>query len=106
MEDVVVARREGLLVRLIFPPGSELADENDVVEARPSRYDEPLTLQDARDEMDLAGHRYMYFQDAADNRGKVLYLRFDGDYGLVEPVLHVDEGEGEDAAAQLPAEPA
>jgi hypothetical protein len=27
----------------------------------------------------------LYFIDAGDRRGKVLYLRFDGDYGLVEP---------------------
>jgi hypothetical protein len=30
-------------------------------------------------------HRFLYFIDAADGRGKVLYLRHDGDYGLVEP---------------------
>jgi hypothetical protein len=35
--------------------------------------------------MDVLNHRFLYFVDAADGRGKVLYLRHDGDYGLVEP---------------------
>ena len=39
----------------------------------------------ARDEMDVLKHRFLYFIDAVDGRGKVLYLRHDGDYGLVEP---------------------
>jgi len=30
-------------------------------------------------------HRFLYFIDADDERGKVLYVRLDGDYGLVEP---------------------
>lgn len=34
--------------------------------------------------MNLAGHRFVYFIDAADDRGKALYLRHDLDYGLVE----------------------
>ncbi|MDT4935327.1 MAG: Sigma 54 modulation/S30EA ribosomal protein terminus [Pseudonocardiales bacterium] len=35
--------------------------------------------------MDWLNHRFLYFIDAADGRGKVLYLRHDGDYGLVVP---------------------
>jgi len=39
---------------------------------------------EAREEMDLVDHRFLYFGDADDGgRGKVLYLRRDGDYGLV-----------------------
>jgi hypothetical protein len=33
----------------------------------------------------VLNHRFLYFIDAGDGRGKVLYLRHDGDYGLVEP---------------------
>jgi putative sigma-54 modulation protein len=62
-----------------------LADEADLVVTRPSRYSEPLTLAQARGEMDILDHRFLYFTDADDDRGKVIYLRFDGDYGLVEP---------------------
>jgi hypothetical protein len=84
-EDVVVYRRDDGRIALIHPQGSVLADENDVVVPQPSRYSEPLTLDTARSEMDILNHRFLYFVDAADGRGKVLYLRHDGDYGLVEP---------------------
>jgi hypothetical protein len=84
-EDVVVYRRDDGRIGLIHPPGSALADENDIVVTEPSRYSSPMTLDDARAEMDIVNHRFLYFIDADDGRGKVLYLRHDGDYGLVEP---------------------
>jgi ribosome-associated translation inhibitor RaiA len=87
-EDVVVHRidYEPRRVELLHPPHSVLADEtDDVVLATPSRYSRPLTLAQARAEMDILVHRFLYFTDADDARGKVLYLRRDGDYGLVEP---------------------
>lgn len=84
-EDVVVYRRDDGRIGLLHPPGSPLADENDIVVPEPSRYPEPIPLSKARDEMDVLDNRFLYFVDAADGRGKVLYLRHDGDYGLVEP---------------------
>jgi ribosome-associated translation inhibitor RaiA len=85
-EDVVVHRLDDLRIGLIHPRGSILADEtDDVVVAEPNRYSDPLTLDAARAEMDVVNHRFLYFIDAEDGRGKVLYLRHDGDYGLVEP---------------------
>jgi hypothetical protein len=84
-EDVVVYRRDDGRIGLLFPPGSVLADENDIVVPEPSRYEEPIPLRKAREEMDWLNHRFLYFIDADDGRGKVLYLRHDGDYGLVEP---------------------
>jgi hypothetical protein len=84
-EDVVVHWREDRRIGLLYPPDSVLADENGVVIPKPSRYSRPLTLDIARGEMDALEHRFLYFVHAADERGKVLYLRFDGDYGLVQP---------------------
>jgi ribosome-associated translation inhibitor RaiA len=85
-EDVVVHHRDDGRIGLLHPRGSILADEADeLVAPEPSRYSEPLPLDVARAEMDLVEHRFLYFSDAADGRGKVLYLRHDGDYGLVEP---------------------
>jgi ribosome-associated translation inhibitor RaiA len=84
-EDVVAHRRDDGRIGLLHPPGSPLAEENDIVVPEPSRYPEPIPLSKARDEMDVLEHRFLYFVDAADGRGKVLYLRHDGDYGLVEP---------------------
>lgn len=84
-EDVVVHWRDDRRIGLLFPLGSILADEGDIVVPMPSRYSRPLALEEARAEMDELMHRFLYFVDAADERGKVLYLRFDGDYGLVLP---------------------
>jgi ribosome-associated translation inhibitor RaiA len=84
-EDVVVYWRDDGRIGLLHPRGSKLADENDIVVPEPSRYSQPLTLAVARSEMDMLNHRFLYFTDADDGRGKVLYLRYDGDYGLVEP---------------------
>jgi hypothetical protein len=83
-EDVVVYRRDDPRIGLLHPPGSPLAGENDIVVPRPSRYSRPIPLARGRDEMDVLNHRFLYFVDAADGRGKVLYLRHDGDHGLVE----------------------
>jgi ribosome-associated translation inhibitor RaiA len=83
-EWVVVHRRDDERVGLIHPQDSVLADERDIVVPEPSRYSEPLSLETARTEMDVLNHRFLYFTDA-DGRGRVLYLRHDGDYGLVEP---------------------
>ena len=84
-EDVVVHWRDDGRVGLLHPQGSALAEEGPPVVPEPSRYSEPLPFAVARREMDLLDHRFLYFVDAGDGRGKVLYLRFDGDYGLVEP---------------------
>ena len=83
-EDVVVYRRGEQDIGLLHPPGSPLSDENDIVVPRPSRYSEPITLAAARSELDVLNDRFLYFTDAEDRRGKVLYLRHDGDYGLVQ----------------------
>ncbi|MDX6570349.1 MAG: hypothetical protein QOH15_2927 [Gaiellales bacterium] len=84
-EDVVVYLRDDGRIGLLFPEGSRLADEDDIVVPKPSRYPAPIFLSAARTEMDFLDHRFLYFIDAADGRGKVIYLRHDGDYGLVEP---------------------
>jgi ribosome-associated translation inhibitor RaiA len=84
-ENAVVHRRDDGRIGLLHPPGSALADENDIVVPEPSRYADPIPLAHARNEMDVLDHRFLYFIDAADGRGKVIYQRHDGNYGLVEP---------------------
>jgi hypothetical protein len=63
-----------------------LASEHvdDFVVSEPSRYSEPISLADARSEMDVLDHRFVYFIALEDQHGKALCLRHDGDYGLVE----------------------
>ena len=42
-------------------------------------------LERVRDELAVLGAGFIYFTDERDGRGKVLYVRHDGDYGVVEP---------------------
>ncbi|SCK43698.1 sigma 54 modulation/S30EA ribosomal C-terminal domain-containing protein [Streptomyces sp. WMMB 322] len=44
-----------------------------------------LTVDEARERLDLAGFPFVFFADAATGRGSVLYHRYDGHYGLVTP---------------------
>ncbi|HEX7300831.1 MAG TPA: sigma 54 modulation/S30EA ribosomal C-terminal domain-containing protein [Solirubrobacteraceae bacterium] len=84
-EDVVVHWPDDGRLCLLHPRGSVLADEGDLLVVQASRYSAPLPFADARAEMDFLNHRFLYFVDAADRRGRVMYLRADGDYGVVEP---------------------
>jgi ribosome-associated translation inhibitor RaiA len=84
-EEAVVFWRDDGRIGLLHQQGSLLADENDVVVPMPSRYSEPFSLAVARGEMDALDHRFLFYVDADACRGCVLYLRTDGDYGLVEP---------------------
>lgn len=44
-----------------------------------------LTLAAAVDRLTLAGQPFLFFADAADGRGRLLYHRHDGHYGLITP---------------------
>ena len=52
--------------------------------APPTRYLESVSLGRVREELDVLGEGFIYFIDECERRGKVLYVRQDGDYGLVE----------------------
>ena len=45
----------------------------------------PMTLEEAEEEMELLGHNFYVFLDAKTNTIQVLYKRYDGDLGLIEP---------------------
>jgi ribosome-associated translation inhibitor RaiA len=84
-EDLVVYRREDGQIGLIHPPGSPVADDRGIVIPEEMRNPQPMTVDQARAQLDPRNERFLYFIDAEDGRGKVLYLRHDGDYWLVEP---------------------
>lgn len=44
-----------------------------------------LSLDEARDRLDLADERFVFFVDTKSNQGAVLYHRYDGHYGLITP---------------------
>jgi ribosomal subunit interface protein len=76
---VVSCTRDGYAVRgcLAPPKGTWM----------PVRYDGPaptLTDDEAKERLDLAGEPFLFYLDRASGRGRVLYVRYDGHYGLVE----------------------
>jgi len=84
--DAVAHQRDDGRIGLIHPPAARprtLAGEGPVWEA--SRLSEPITLEAAVAEMDALSHRFMFFVNAETARGNVIYLRYDGNYGLIEP---------------------
>ncbi len=44
-----------------------------------------LGLDEAIERLGASGERHLFFADAASGRGSVLYLRYDGHYGLITP---------------------
>lgn len=42
-----------------------------------------LTEAEARTRLDLAGEPFVFYRDPDDGRGRVLYVRYDGHYGLI-----------------------
>ncbi len=47
----------------------------------------PMTVSEAMEEMELLGHSFYVFLEAKTNTVQVLYLRKDGDLGLIEPEI-------------------
>jgi hypothetical protein len=78
-------RRDDDRLGLMHPPWVPVPDVvEDVMVVEPMRFPGPLTLEEAQDALEQLGE-HLYFVDAADGRPKVLYLRHDGDLGLMEP---------------------
>ncbi len=44
-----------------------------------------MTTEEARETLDLTDRPFVFFLDPGDGRGRVLYRRYDGHYGLLEP---------------------
>lgn len=47
----------------------------------------PMTVEEAKEEMELLGHSFYVFLEAKSQTVQVLYLRNDGDLGLIEPEI-------------------
>ncbi len=84
-EDNVVARSEGAGYELLEPSATcsltEIAAEIRHSAARPST----LSTEDAIELLDLGNAPFVFFVHTDDQRGRVLYRRYDGHYGLIEP---------------------
>ncbi len=77
------------LARRSEAPPAPLPDEDEVTEpiiARTKRHVlRPMTAEDAAVQMDALGHDFFMFRNADTDEINVIYLRHDGDYGLIEP---------------------
>lgn len=47
----------------------------------------PMTVEEAKEELELLGHSFYVFLEAKTNIVQVIYKRNDGDYGLIEPEI-------------------
>jgi len=84
--DAVVFRRDDGALGAIVPAGTPLpeADDDELVWEQ-SRKSGVTPLEAAVAEMNELDHRFLFFVDEASGRGNVIYLRYDGHYGLIEP---------------------
>jgi ribosome-associated translation inhibitor RaiA len=84
--DAVVYVRDDGRLGVIFPAGTPLPQNlGEAGTCEESRFSGPVALDVAVAEMDELGHRFMYFVNSETGRGNVIYLRYDGHYGLIEP---------------------
>ena len=84
--DAVAYHRDDERLGVIGPSGIGWSGETDGIVHEESRMSGPTRLEDAVAEMNALDHRFMYFVDAETERGNVIYLRYDGHYGLIGPV--------------------
>ena len=83
--EALTYRRDDGRVGLIHVPGACPAASDGIV-CEESRLPEPISLASAVAEMDAVSHRFLFFTDSESGRGEVIYLRYDGNYGLIQPV--------------------
>ena len=78
---------------------AEPAREPRIVKVK--RFDmEPMFEEDAVATMEELGHSFFVFVNAENSRLNVLYRRFDGDYGLIEPVVGNGNSPGRERSHQ------
>ena len=84
--DAVVYIRDDGRLGVIEPAGAPPSQGLGEAGAREeSRMSEPTSLAAAVAEMNELSHRFLYFVNTETGRGNVIYLRYDGHYGLIEP---------------------
>ena len=72
-------------------PGAEIAEIEETTTpsgkvVRVKRFSmKPLTIEEAAAQMELLGHDFFFFFNAATDQYNVLYRRRDGDYTVIEP---------------------
>jgi ribosome-associated translation inhibitor RaiA len=83
-EDNVIAR-SGSGYELSEPSATCSLHETAVPVTRSLVRPATMTTEEARETLDLTDRPFVFFLDPNDGRGRVLYRRYDGHYGLLEP---------------------
>jgi ribosome-associated translation inhibitor RaiA len=84
--DNVVTRATGAGYELI-EPFAECSLEEHAADIRPSAIRPvAMSIDEARSHLDLGDEPFVFFIDPDSGRGRLLYRRFDGHYGLIVPV--------------------
>ena len=83
----VATSEELLFIEGIEPPVVEAApQEQEIVIHRTKRFAlKPMDAQEAVMEMELLNHDFYVFRNSWTDEVNVVYKRFDGEYGLIEP---------------------
>lgn len=91
MERAQVAQVEALETEFISAAMEPVAEEEEVFEGRIVRTKRfsmaPMNEDEAVDQMELLGHDFFVFYNAASDSINVLYRRSDGNFGLLQPEL-------------------
>jgi ribosomal subunit interface protein len=83
--DAMVYWRDDGALGLIEPPSAKPTEDRGAIQEK-SRFSAPIDLATAIAEMNALEHRFLFFENAETIRGNVIYRRYDGHYGLIEPV--------------------
>jgi ribosome-associated translation inhibitor RaiA len=86
-EDNVIARAAGSGYVLFEPSATCSLTDTAAPIAHSEQRPPTATTEEAVDLLELGGLRHLFFLDPDDGRGRVLYHRYDGHYGLIEPAL-------------------
>jgi putative sigma-54 modulation protein len=68
------------------PIGGEVLAEGDLVRVKEFEM-APMTVEEAAFQMQLLGHQFFMFLNSEADQFNVLYLRQDGNYGLIQPKI-------------------
>jgi Sigma 54 modulation/S30EA ribosomal protein C terminus len=82
--DAVVCRRDDGNIGLIHAAGA-WPGACEALICETSHFSEPITLEPAVSEMNALSHRFLFFIDADTSRGNMIYIRYEGNYGLIQP---------------------
>ena len=77
--------RTGAFDEGIFDTGEDYEEDAEFVIRTKSFYFKPMSVEEAIMQMNLLGHEFFVFRDAATEDVCVVYRRKNGDYGLITP---------------------